>query len=129
MNRPTEPPTNHRFPDMVYAYVGSNRAHRDFRVAISNAKALGYVLAKNDAAVLRGLLQEADEARRQSRDGYFALGLAGGRSTTSTVQLAIHLTGNEIALIEAEQGGFKSQALGLVYREVYRVFETFLIDL
>ena len=51
------------------------------------------------------------------------------RSTTTTTQLAIHITINEADLIAAEPGGFVSQALALVYREVYRVFETFLIDL
>jgi hypothetical protein len=129
MNRPMSLPSNDRFPGLVYAYIGPNGAHRNFRVAISNAKALSYVLARNNAAVLSELLKQADEARQRSRDGHFALGMAGGRSTTTSVQMAIHLTGNEIALIEAEPGGFKAQALGLVYREVYRVFETFLVDL
>jgi len=129
VNQPTGPPPSDRFPELVYAYIGANAAHRDFRVAIANAKALAYILGRADAAVLRGFLSEADEARKRSRDGHFALGTAGGRSTTTTVQLAVHLTGNEIALIEAEPGGFASQIFGLVYREVYRVFETFIIDL
>ena len=43
--------------------------------------------------------------------------------------MAIHLTGNEIELINSGPGGFISQAFGLVYREVSRVFETYLVDL
>jgi hypothetical protein len=129
MNRPTGPPLRDRFPELIYAYIGPNGAHLDFRVAMANAKALAYVLGRGDAAVLQGFLREADEARKRSGDGHFALGMAGGRSTMTSVQLAVHLTGNEIALIEAEPGGFASQAFGLVYREVYRVFETFLVDL
>jgi hypothetical protein len=95
----------------------------------SRTKALAYLLGRGNAAILQDFLREAEEARKLSQDGHFALGMAGGRSTTTTVQMAVHLTGNEIALIEAEPGGFKSQAFGLVYREVYRVFETFLVDL
>lgn len=129
MNRPTGPPLNDRFPELVYAYIGANAAHRDFRIAIANAKALAYILGRGNAAVLQGFLKEANEARTQSPDGHFALVMAGGRSTTTTVQLAVHLTGNQIALIEADPGGFASQVFGLVYREVYRVFETFVIDL
>jgi hypothetical protein len=129
VNRPTGPPLNDQVTKLVYAYIGANAAHRDFRIAIANAKALAYILGRGNAAVLQGFLQEANGARAQSRDGNFALVMAGGRSTTTTVQLAVHLTGNEIALTEAEPGGFASQAFGLVYREVYRVFETFVIDL
>ncbi len=38
------------------------------------------------------------------------------------------MTGTEISLVDAELGGFVSQALGLVYREIHRVFETYLVD-
>lgn len=118
-----------QFPGLVIAYVGPNVAHRSLRTALANAKALAFVLVEKNSAVLRNFLMQAEEAKRQSPDGNFALGMAGGRSTTTTVQLAIHLTGTETALIDAEPGGFVSQALGLVYREVHRVFETYLIDL
>jgi hypothetical protein len=118
-----------QFPGLVIAYIGPNAAHRSLRAALANAKALAFVLVEKDSAVLRSFLAQAEEARRQSRDGNFALGMAGGRSTTTTVQLAIHLTGTEIALIDSEPGGFVAQALGLVYREVHRVFESYLISL
>jgi hypothetical protein len=45
------------------------------------------------------------------------------------LQLAGHLTGAEIDLIAGASGGFISLALGLVYREVYRAFETYLVAL
>jgi hypothetical protein len=34
-----------------------------------------------------------------------------------------------LQLIESQLGGVVSQALGLVYRELYRVFERYLVDL
>jgi len=118
-----------QFPGLTIGYIGGNTSHRVFRAAIANAKALAYVLANNDSNVLRVFLAQAEEARRRSPDGQFAIGLTGGRSTTTSVQLAIHLTGTEITLIDSELGGFVPQALALVYREVHRVFETYLIHL
>jgi hypothetical protein len=118
-----------QFPGLTMAYQAGNGAHRIFRAALANAKALAYVLAQKDATVLREFLVQAAEARRMSSDGNFAIGMAGARSTPTSVQAAILLTGTEIGLIDAELGGFVSQALGLVYREIHRVFETYLIDL
>jgi hypothetical protein len=116
-------------PDLRIAYVGPNAAHRRFRADMANAKALAYVLAGNDEIVLRSFLAKAEAARKESRDGKtFAIFIT-GRATTTAIQAAIHVTGNEIDLIAAESGGFVSQALALVYREAYRVFETFLVDL
>lgn len=120
---------NGQLPGLMIAYIGPNMAHRAFRAAITNAKALAYILASSNANVLQSFLQAADEARRRSRDGNYAIGMAGGRSTRNGVQMAFHVTGNEIGLIASEPGGFTAQALGLVYREVYRVFETYLVDL
>jgi hypothetical protein len=116
------------FPGLTAAYVGPNPAHLRFRTAIANAKTLGYVLASEDAKVLRSFLDAAETVRSKSPDGTFAIGVAGGGSRT-TMQLGIHITGSEIDLIAGEPGGFVSQALGLVYREAYRIFETFVIDL
>jgi hypothetical protein len=116
------------FPGLVVAYVGPNAAHRRFRTAIANAKALAFVLTEDNARVLHSFLEQADGARRRSPDGTFAIGKVGRASTTSA-QLAIHITSNEIDLTAGEPGGFVSQALGLVYREIYSVFETFVVDL
>jgi len=119
---------NEQFPGLTVSYLGTNAAHREFRTALANAKALAYILAANNTAVLRAFLDKAEQAKHQA-GGPFALVMAGGRSTTTTVQMAVHLTGNEIDLINSGPGGFISQALGLVYREVSRVFETYLVDL
>ena len=116
-------------PGLLVAYIGPNPAHRSLRSALANVKALAFVLAEKDSGVLRSFLTHADGARRQSPDGRFAIGMAGARSTATKVQMAIHVTGAEVALMEAEAGGFVSQALGLVYREIHRVFETYLIEL
>ena len=112
-----------QFPGLVTTYVGPNASHRVFRTHLANAKALAFVLAQHDSTVLRGFLDHAEAARRKSPDGNFPIGMAGGGSTTTTVQLAIHVTATEARLIEDEPGGFQSQALGLVYREVQRIFE------
>ncbi|MEW6211676.1 MAG: hypothetical protein AB1631_25175 [Acidobacteriota bacterium] len=118
-----------QFPGLTITYIGHNASHRNFRASLANAKALAYVLADNNSMVLRGFLDRVEEAKRRSPDGSFAIGLTGGRSTTTNVQLAIHITGTEVALIDSELGGFVPQALALVYREVHRVFETYLVDL
>jgi hypothetical protein len=117
-----------QFPGLVVTYVGPNAAHRNLRTALANAKALAFVLLERDSAVLKSFLAQAEEAKLRSRDGNYAIGMV-GRATTTTVQAAIYLTGTQIALIESEPGGFVAQALGLVYREIYRVFESYLIDL
>jgi hypothetical protein len=119
---------NEQFPGLTVAHLGTNAAHRVFRTALANAKALAFILASDNTAVLRAFLDNAEQTKQET-GGAFALGMAGGRSTSTTVQLAIHLTGNEIDLINSGPGGFISQALGLVYREVSRVFETYLVDL
>lgn len=116
------------WPELTVAYIGPNAAHLRYRTAIANAKILAFVLAQNDAGVLRSFLAQAEEARKRSPDGTFALGMA-GRATRTTIQMAIHITSNEVGLVSAEPGGFVSQALGLAYRETYRVFETYLVDL
>ena len=90
-----------RFPGLTNAYLGRNAAHRAFRAALANAKALPFVLARRDPNVLQGFLAEAEEASRRSADGNFAIGMAGGRSTAGSVQLGIHLTGAEISLVDA----------------------------
>ncbi|HLN26224.1 MAG TPA: hypothetical protein VK395_00610 [Gemmataceae bacterium] len=118
-----------QFPGLMVAYLGPNAAHREFRTALANAKALAFILAEDNTAVLRAFLDKAEQTKSKAGGPGYALGMAGGRSTTTTVQLAVHLTGNEIDLINAVPGGFISQALGLVYREVSRAFETYLVDL
>lgn len=116
-----------RFPGLSRTYIGPNSSHRGFRESLANAKALAFVLTRKDPSVLTALLDEAAEIREKSRDGTFAMGVAGRASETS-VQLAVHLTGDEIDLIQSV-GGFEAQLYGLIYREIYRAFETYLIGL
>jgi hypothetical protein len=52
-------------PGLTATYIGPNTSHRQFRVAIANAKALAYVLAHNDARVLRSFQAEVEEARKK----------------------------------------------------------------
>ncbi|MBI1424124.1 MAG: hypothetical protein GC149_11700 [Gammaproteobacteria bacterium] len=73
-------------------------------------------------------MHQTDAIKKSSPDGRFAIGVA-GRVTANTLQCAVHLTGNEIDLISSEPGGFLAQAFGLIYREVYRSFETYLVEL
>jgi hypothetical protein len=116
------------FPETVYAYIGANKAHHEFRAGLANAKAMAFLLGKDDSSILKGFLSVAAEAREKSPDGYYAFGL-GGRATPTSLQLGIHIRGNEIELMQHEPGGFPALAYALVYREVNRIFETFLIDL
>lgn len=110
------------------AYIGPNAAHRSFRVGVTNAKALAFAVAVEEPNVLRDLLAQATQAKKMPGNGAYAIGVAGA-VTSNTLQGGIHLTGNEIDLVSGEPGGFRSQALGLIYREIYRVFESFLVDL
>jgi hypothetical protein len=96
--------------------------------ALVNAKALAFVLADQDTGPLQSFLAEAAKARQSAKGGPFAFGRV-GRSSNTTAQLAIHITSVELQLIESQLGGVVSQALGLVYRELYRVFERYLVDL
>lgn len=114
---------------LLVTYVGTNAAHRSFRAALANAKALAYVLAKGNSTVLRGFLDDAAEVKRKFKEGHFAMGVCGGPNTTTSIHIGVAITSTEITLIEAEPGGFVSLALGLIYREVHRVFETYLLDL
>jgi hypothetical protein len=125
---PSTPPTTHRFPEAVFAYIGPNKAHYDFRAALTSAKAIAFLLGRDDSSILKAFLAHASEVRKQSPDGHYAFGL-GGRSTATSIQLGIHLRGNEIDLMEREPGGFPALAYGLIYREVNRLFETFLVEL
>lgn len=114
--------------DLVTTYVGPNVSHQTFRAAIANAKAVAYILVKDKSKVLREFLEDTEETKKSSGTGQHAIGIAGG-GTNTTMQIGVHLTGDEVEIISAEPGGFAAQALGLVYREVYRSFETYLIDL
>jgi hypothetical protein len=93
-----------QFPELKVAYVGPSASHRQFRTALANAKALAYVLGDNDARILRAFQTEVEAARKKSRDGTFAIGRI-GRGTTTSAQLAIHITSNEADLIAAEPDG------------------------
>jgi hypothetical protein len=81
-----------QFPGLTIAYQAGNAAHRIFRAALANAKALAYVLAQKDATILREFLVQAEEAKRMSSDGNFAIVMAGARSTPTSVQAAILLS-------------------------------------
>jgi hypothetical protein len=114
--------------ELVLAYIGPNAAHRNFRIALGNAKALAFVLARGDSTVFSDFLAYAAEQRKNFVGGDCAFGVCGGPNTKTSVHLGVAISGREIDLIQAE-GGFKSQALGLIYREVYRVFETYLVEI
>jgi hypothetical protein len=123
----TQPAAN--FVDrLVFPYIGPNASHRTFRVGLAHTKALAFILARGDSRVLPDFLTYVDEQRKSFASGNFVIGVCGGPNTT-TVRLGIAISGREIDLIQAEQGGFTGQALGLIYREVHRIFETYLIDL
>jgi hypothetical protein len=113
---------------LLTAYVGPNAAHRELRTALANAKAIAYILIDGDAKVLKAFLEQAEEIKRQAKGADYAFGV-GGRATATTLQMSVHLTGGEIDLIAGARGGFISLTLGLVYREVYRAFETYLVAL
>lgn len=119
---------NEKFPGLMIAYEGGNIAHRTYRASLANAKALTFILQQDNSAVLTRFLAHVKEEKWRSKTGDFAIGMVCGSATTTSFR-AMVLTGTEIRLIETELGGFVSQALGLVYREVHRVFETYLIDL
>lgn len=112
---------------LMEVYIGPNPAHRVFRENLANAKALGFLLAEENPPMYQLLVDRAAKARSQSPDGRFAIGRP-GRATKTSVQLAISLGGNEIDLI-AKGGGFRPQLFALVFREAYRTFESFLVDL
>jgi hypothetical protein len=114
---------------LVFPYLGPNASHQNFRVGLANAKALAFILARGDSHVFPDFLAYADEQKKKFRDGKFAIGVCGGPNTPTTMRLGIAISGREIELIQAEQGGFTGQALALIYREAYRIFETYLIDL
>jgi len=55
-NSTTEIPLQRQSIDqLIFTYVGNNSAHRTFRLALANAKALAYVLAKGDSPKHGGL--------------------------------------------------------------------------
>lgn len=117
------------FPGLVEVYVGPNEAHRTFRTALANAKATAYIFSSADAAALRAFLDDVHEKKRQAGGGPIALSVVSARSTADALHLAVHIRGNEVDLINDDKAGFVSHMLGIVYREVHRVFETYLVEL
>ncbi len=114
--------------EIVTAYVGPNSSHRTFRAGLANAKVLAFILGHKEQGPLKEFLEQTAEVKAKAQGGPFAMGL-GGRATSSTIQLGVHLTSNEIEIVAGAPGGFTAQGFGLVYREVYRVFESYLADL
>ena len=114
--------------DIVTAYIGPNASHQTFRAGVANAKVLAYILGHSEQGPLKQFLAEAEKIKAQAQGGPYAFGIA-GRSTNSTMQLGVHLRSNEVDIVANAPGGFRSQGFGLVYREVYRVFESYLADL
>jgi hypothetical protein len=114
--------------ELFNAYVGPNASHQTFRLGMANAKALLFILVQDEEAPLRGFLADAAQRRAQAPGGVHAFGI-GGRVTPTSIQFAVHFTTTEIDLIAASTGGFQAQIFGLIYREVYRVFESYLADL
>jgi hypothetical protein len=115
--------------ELVAAYIGPNVAHRAFRLGLANAKALAFVLARGDSTVLSDFLSYAAEQRKRFRNGDCAFGICGRGSTQTAIKASCSISGREVDLIETQTGGFQAQALSLIYREVHRIFETYLIDL
>lgn len=122
---------SHPFPELVIGYIGPNAAHRAFSRDIGNLKVFTYAFQTGKDGLFGKIEAAIAEAKTHLShpDAPFAIGMAGGRSTTTSVQMAIHLPRNALEFVAAHRQEFTEQILALVYREAYRVFETFTLDL
>ena len=109
------------------AYIGRNKAHRQFVQKIVNEKIFVYIIMKNKDTLVSKVFDEFDEMRKMQH-GEFALGIV-TKGISNTQFRAIFIRENESSLIAKDTETFQSQIYGKAYTEVHRIFVDYTIDL
>jgi len=109
------------------AYIGPNKAHRQFVQKITNEKIFVYLIMKNMDNLVSTFHKDVEETRRLGGKE-FAIGIV-TKGISPTQFKAINIRANESALIAKDSQEFQSQVCGKAFAEVHRIFVDYTIDL
>ncbi len=115
----------------THAYIGPNRAHRQFVQKITNEKIFVHLIMKNKDALLSTFHEQVEQARQKARQkGSQEFGITIVTKVISPTQFrGITIRDNESALIAKDFEEFQSQIYGKAFAEVHRIFVDYTIDL
>lgn len=109
------------------AYIGHNKAHRQFVQKITNEKIFVCSIMKNMGNLISTFQKDVDAVRRT---GHKEFALAVVTKVVSPTQFkAINVRENESALIAENSQAFQSQVYGKAFAEVHRIFVDYTVDL
>ncbi len=106
-------------PSNSLQYAADNAAYRTFRVALATAKALTFALVGETTNAVKSFLETSSKALRESDVPDTMIAMRGPHSNRLGYPGILSITSDEIQLVESQPGGFKTQALALVYREIH----------
>lgn len=109
------------------AYIGPNKAHRQFVQKITNEKTFVYLIMKNMDNLVSTFRKDVEETR-QLGGKEFAIGIV-TKGISTTQFKAINIRANESVLIARDSQEFQSQVYGKAFAEVHRIFVDYTVDL
>lgn len=116
---------------MTTAYIGPNKAHRQFVQKITNEKIFVFLLMSSRKSLLSTYQEKIENARRNSRSmgsQEFAIGIV-TKGISPTQFKGINIRANESTLVAKDFIELESQVYGKSYAELHPVFVDYQIDL
>jgi len=108
-------------------YIGPNSAHRAFKQEIVNAKVLFFQIQGNRQQLRASFEEKISDARKKT-PGSFAIGMV--TEVFSRTQFrTLNIPNNEANLVVADYDSLEGQFYALVYVDLQRILESFLLDL
>src|SRR5262245_50832817 len=112
-------------PTLYEGYIGPNQAHIRFKQEIGNAKVLTYLVQGSRDRLKNEFLKAIGSRAGREK---FAIGLVVETLAPDKVRL-LNIPKNEAELVSTNYESLESQFLALLYIDVHRIFENYLIDL
>lgn len=108
-------------------YIGPNSAHRAFKREIVNAKVLFFQIQGNRQQLRASFEEKISDARKKT-PGSFAIGMV--TEVFSRTQFrTLNIPHNEANLVVADYDSLEGQFYALMYVDLQRILESFLLDL
>jgi len=114
-------------PSLYNSYIGPNVAHKAFKGEVVNAKVLFFQIWGTREKLKAYFEEKVIEARRSAPDK-FALGMV-VEVFSPTQFRVLNIPHNEADLVTQNYDSLEAQFLALLYTDLHRILESFLLDL
>jgi len=114
-------------PSLYDGYIGPNSAHMAFKREIVNAKVLLFQIYGNRQQLKASFQEKISDARKKAL-GSFTVGMV-TEVLSQTQFRALNIPHNEADLVVAEYDSLETQFYALMYIDLQRILESFLLDL